>query len=125
MLEGSSNEIDRELVRKLYKLSQILAEIRRVHSQQFESLQNIVNSGQNGLWFTAGQRLGRVSRQPSESSSNPRIIEPLHKNATFASVVRLHKSLKKIGHKIDVDLVAESTALIDKVLRNLLIDHIR
>lgn len=121
VLEGSSHEIDRELVRKLYKLSQILAEIRRVHSQQFEALQSIVNDGQNGLWFTAGKRPGKAGQQLSEITNDPSAVQAPRKNERFSIVVRLLKSLKKIGHKIEVDLVAESTALIDKVVPNSLV----
>lgn len=89
MLEESFGEIDRKLVRGLYKYAQTWEELRRVHTQQLDALQLIMQDKEDGIWFDKGYG--------------------------FADIEALLKSFTIIQMKIKKELVEETSELISRV----------
>lgn len=103
-MEESFGEIDRKIARKLYKYAQTWEQLRQVHTQQLEALQDIVRDGETGIWFNTNRNL-TVIDQP----------EQLEESQDFKDMGALLKSLDIIGTKIDLELVQETSALISRV----------
>lgn len=104
VLEESFGEIDRKIARKLYKYAQTWEQLRQVHTQQLEALQDIVRDGETGIWFNTNRNSNLVD-QP----------EQLEESQDFKDMAALLKSLDIIGTKIDLELVQETSALISRV----------
>lgn len=103
VLEESFGEIDRKIARKLYKYAQTWEQLRQVHTQQLEALQDIVRDGQTGIWFNPNRNLNVVDQPELEESQD------------FKDMAALLTSLEIIGTKIDLELVQETSALISRV----------
>ena len=113
-MEGK-DEIDRELVRKLFKSMKIWETLRQIHNDQYEKLkfleehvvggegvdEKVVNGKMtdgkiiNGIWFKG---LGKQSNDTRPSPAKA----PLER-------------LREVGKTISDDLVKESRDLIDRV----------
>lgn len=102
-MEESFGEIDRKIARKLYKYAQTWEQLRQVHTQQLEALQDIVRDGQTGIWFNPNRNLNVVDQPELEESQD------------FKDMAALLTSLEIIGTKIDLELVQETSALISRV----------
>lgn len=89
-MEESFNEIDKKLVRELYKYAQTWEQLRRVHTQQLEALQHVISDGANET---------RIFTKPEQQE-----------------IAALLKSLEIIGTKIDEELVKETSSLISRVI---------
>lgn len=101
MLEESFGEIDRKLVRGLYKYAQTWEELRRVHTQQVDALQLLIKDGAAGIWFRTTQDEGANGQ------------------TRFDVVGALLESFNKIETKIKKGLVEETSELISRVSLNL------
>lgn len=92
-MEESFGEIDRKLVRGLYKYAQTWEELRRIHAQQLDALQLILQAGADGIWFD------------SENS--------------FEEISAHLRSFKMFETKIKKELVEETSELISRVSYNI------
>lgn len=106
-MEESFGEIDRGIVRDLYKYAQTWGELSQVLTQQVEALGQLVKAGESGIWFTAGRDTAIVAGAVALGQS---------KSNRFEEVEVLTQSLRLIGERIDVELVKETSALIDRVI---------
>ncbi|KAL0631724.1 hypothetical protein Q9L58_009399, partial [Maublancomyces gigas] len=105
VLEESFGEIDRKLVRGLYKYAQTWEELRRVHTQQLDALQVIMEDGANGIWFSTNQ------------------VEVVDRDEGFAKISAFLRSFSMIEKKIKKELVEETSELISRTHSIISIDE--
>ena len=91
---NGQDEIDRALVRKLFRSTKIWETLRQVHQEQYESLKCLEKHVEGGIWFRGLEKMSDV-----ESSLAGKSL----------------RRLKNIGEKISKDLIKESRDLIDRV----------
>lgn len=107
VLEESEAEIDRKLVRKLFKYAQTWEQLRRVQQQQLEALQRIVpdNLKERNIWF-----------ETNRASANPGLSGLGVESKGVEEMRAVLVELTEVGEKIDVQLVKETRELIQRVI---------
>lgn len=111
MLDGSIGEIDRKLVRGLYKYAKTWEELRQINTQQNQALQMIMDAGAGGIWFSSN-RDTVIDSGASQVYNN--------QDTLFEDMKRQLATLIAIGTKIEKELVDETSRLISRVILYLL-----
>lgn len=91
-MEESFGEIDRRIVRDLYRYAQTWGELSQVLMQQVEALGQLINAKESGIWFTAGRHTAIVAGGVAFGQSQTN---------RFEEVEVLTQSLRLIGERID------------------------